>query len=1226
MPHTSPLQILHLEDDPLDAELIQETLHSEGLEFNIQRVQAKDDLLAALEQNNFDLILADFALPGFDGMTALGLVREKLPDIPFIFVSGAIGAERAIDALKRGATDYVLKHLLSELGPAVQRALREVNERRARRQAIEELRQAKDAAEQSAERIASLQVVTAALSEALTPDQVAQAVLEQGLAVLDARAGSIVLVAEPDSDDPSNGGASLIPLKMVGYGPQASQQWKRFPLTSDAPMGDAVQTGKPIFLESREQFISLYPRLEPATTRTDDAWAAIPLMVEGQSIGVMGLSFEKARTFSGEDREFMLALGRQCTQALERARLYEAEKTARTQAEVARSRLEFLAEASAILAASLDYETTLGQVAELAVPRLADWCAVDMLVDGRTERVAVAHVEPDKSHLAYELEKHYPRDPDASYGLPYVLRTGLSVLEADIPDSRLEENAFNLEHLELIRSLGYRSAMIVALVARGRVLGALTFAIAQSGRQFGDEDLSLAEELANRAALAVDNARLYSEASRLNVDLEQRVDRRTAQLEEANSQLAEAQKIAHLGSWSWDVPANTVTWSAELYRIYGLQPHQLSPSYQGFLERVHEDDRDYVRQIIRQALEQPQPFTYFHRVSRPDGTIRMLQARGEVIVNGIGNVVQLVGTALDVTELKEAEAQLERNARQLVALGEMGQTVTATLDLPAVLSRVLQQIEPLIPAEGLSILLVEPAAANGQSMLRFAATSGIGVTDMQGKVVPLHAGLAGHVIQTGHPAWLQDASRQAHLFKELEARSGYQVRSLMVVPLRLHGQVIGVIEAVHSQTAVFNNEHLQLLEAAANWTAIAISNARLYEGERQARRVTETLRAANVALSQTLELEQVLDSLLRYLAELVPYDSANVMLLDPGDGRFHIYAMNGYETWTNPAHIRAISYDRQNSVLQELYNSHQGQLIADTLEYPGWERPAGSEHVRSWMGVPLLAGDTFIGVFSADKSEPDFFTEEHLRLAEALAAQASIAVQNARLYEAVEIGREQMRRLSQQAIAVLEEERRRVSRELHDEAGQALTALRISLGLMRQSMPADVPGLQGLQEQMSDAIQLTGETMEQIRLLAQGLRPPALDTVGLASVVEGYCRDFSTRTRLRIECQAEPVPPLPDSLIITFYRFLQEALTNVVRHADATWASVKIRYDGRQVILEVTDNGQGFDASTLLASVHPGGIGLVGMRERLELLAGSLSVESRPGQGTHLTAQIPWQQ
>jgi diguanylate cyclase (GGDEF)-like protein/PAS domain S-box-containing protein len=134
------LRILHLEDDRNDAELIQETLLSEGIDCDVVRVETRADFLAALEQGVFDIILADYALPSFDGLSALGIMKEKYPDIPFIFISGAMGEELAIKALKNGATDYVLKHRLPRLAPALHRALIEVEERNKRKQAEEELR------------------------------------------------------------------------------------------------------------------------------------------------------------------------------------------------------------------------------------------------------------------------------------------------------------------------------------------------------------------------------------------------------------------------------------------------------------------------------------------------------------------------------------------------------------------------------------------------------------------------------------------------------------------------------------------------------------------------------------------------------------------------------------------------------------------------------------------------------------------------------------------------------------------------------------------------------------------------------------------------------------------------------------------------------------------------------------------------------------------------------
>jgi PAS domain S-box-containing protein len=174
----------------------------------------------------------------------------------------------------------------------------------------------------------------------------------------------------------------------------------------------------------------------------------------------------------------------------------------------------FLAEAGAALSSSLDYRATLSSVAHLAVPYLADWCVVDILdEDGFLDRVAVVHQDPRKVAMAHELQQLYPPDPDESRGVARVLRTGRSELVAEIPELLVKEAARDDKHREILQNLGLRSYVVVPLVARGRTLGAITLVSAESGRRYGPTDLELTEELARRAALAVDNARLYRERS-----------------------------------------------------------------------------------------------------------------------------------------------------------------------------------------------------------------------------------------------------------------------------------------------------------------------------------------------------------------------------------------------------------------------------------------------------------------------------------------------------------------------------------------------------------------------------------------------------------------------------------------------------------------------------------------------------------------------------------------
>lgn len=216
---------------------------------------------------------------------------------------------------------------------------------------------------------------------------------------------------------------------------------------------------------------------------------------------------------------------------------------------------------------------------------------------------------------------------------------------------------------------------------------------------------------------------------------------------------------------------------------------------------------------------------------------------------------------------------------------------------------------------------------------------------------------------------------------------------------------------------------------------------------------------------------------------------------------------------------------------------------------------------------------------------------------------------------------EAIQKLAQRLVYAQEEERGRLSRELHDEAGQALTALKLGLELLLRDLPAD-PSV--LQQNLAEAIALSESTRERVRLLALGLRPPGLDTVGLDLTLEAFCRDFSRRTQLPIDYQGTKVTGSSDAINICLYRVLQEALTNVVKHAQATRVDVSLALANNTARLTVEDNGRGFDQAAAKSLLErPLGIGLLGMRERLELLGGALDLEWAPKGGFRVVANLP---
>lgn len=417
-----------------------------------------------------------------------------------------------------------------------------------------------------------------------------------------------------------------------------------------------------------------------------------------------------------------------------------------------------------------------------------------------------------------------------------------------------------------------------------------------------------------------------------------------------------------------------------------------------------------------------------------------------------------------------------------------------------------------------------------------------------------------------------------------------------------------------------NGNLVRMMGTGQDVTEQKQTESRLIETQQRARQTAETLRTANVALTQTLELHTVLETLLDYLAQMVPYESGDILLQRNADS-LTVHALRGYAhgVAAYPPHRRHLQVN-WFSHLSAVVDQMESVKIDDTHEYPEW-RPhfEGAGDVRSWLGVPLLAGGWVIGLCSLNHSAPHHFTDEHRVLAETLAAQAAIAIQNARWFDELRASREQLRLLTKRVVSAQEEERQRVSRELHDEAGQALTALKMSLDLIWAELP---PALTMVSQSLEEAIELTDETMERIRLLAHDLRPPALDTLGLNAALEGLCHEFSARTRLPTTYEGVDPLLLPDAVAISLYRFVQEALTNVVKHANANQVQVVLRLDAGRLCLLVADDGQGFQMEEQAQSAS-GGIGLLGMSERLALLGGELHVESAPGKGTRLIAYAP---
>ncbi|MCU1384757.1 MAG: domain S-box [Acidobacteria bacterium] len=285
-------------------------------------------------------------------------------------------------------------------------------------------------------------------------------------------------------------------------------------------LGDQVSTipfSEPLVAESVHTVPMLAERVDAYRAEGIESMLAVPLQIAGHATGTLVFYFRTRHEFSDIEVQTSRALANLAAAAITTAELYELQQVSRERAELANRQAAFLSEASAALGSSLDYAATLRTVAELAVPHIADWCAVDIVDEqGRVQRLAVAHVDPARIELARTLQDRYPDDPDARGGIRQVIRTATPMMYPAITDAMLVASARDPEHLRAMRALSIASVIMVPLAAHGRTFGALTFVHAESGRTYTDADFRFLQDVAYRSALAVENARAYAQVNAAN--------------------------------------------------------------------------------------------------------------------------------------------------------------------------------------------------------------------------------------------------------------------------------------------------------------------------------------------------------------------------------------------------------------------------------------------------------------------------------------------------------------------------------------------------------------------------------------------------------------------------------------------------------------------------------------------------------------------------------------
>lgn len=580
-------RILLLEDSPLDTELTLATLKDGGLQFDVTQANNRESFLLALQQGEYEIILSDYALGGPDGIGALEIAKVTVPTIPFIFVSDRLGEDLAIEAIKNGATDYVLKQNLRRITPAIERALRIKENVRSTQEVNAEhellatiianfpgvVWEMEGSLEDHRctyvspyiEKLTGYTQEEWKANKELTPIIGSRIVHKDDLSEVVRQLEKI-----QDADDPGIFQFRWIrrdgdPLWMESYVRLVKSGEKIVGLRGvsiDITQRKTIERDRDHLLEnierSRDRISSLLESVEEREQRYKMIADSMPVIVWSTKPDGTPLYLNRQwETHTGAARESalenafeefihpddFLVMFELWEKALRTQENFETEirirdasgafpwflvravpifsqnheivqwigtSTPVDEQKRARENFRFIAEASAILGSSLDFETTLRSVARLAVPQMADWCTVDMVnPNGKVDRLAVAHIDPAKVAWSYEIQEKYPPNRDAPNGVPNVIRTGKSEFYPLITDEMIMSSDLEEEHKQMLQKLGFRSAIIVPVVARDFILGAISLASAESGKRFTEDDLALAEDLGRRAGTAIDNAWLY---------------------------------------------------------------------------------------------------------------------------------------------------------------------------------------------------------------------------------------------------------------------------------------------------------------------------------------------------------------------------------------------------------------------------------------------------------------------------------------------------------------------------------------------------------------------------------------------------------------------------------------------------------------------------------------------------------------------------------------------
>jgi len=535
----------------------------------------------------------------------------------------------------------------------------------------------------------------------------------------------------------------------------------------------------------------------------------------------------------------------------------------------------------------------------------------------------------------------------------------------------------------------------------------------------------------------------------------------------------------------------------------------------------------------------------------------------------------------------------ETSLRRLV---DIGISLSSELSLEALLRRIIETAVELTDARFGALGVIDRLGTGLEQFITVGVDAETRATigdDPHGR------GILGVLIRDREALRLNDITQDP---RSVGVPPGHPpMRSFLGVPIMLRGSAFGNLYLTEKAGGEqFTDADEEILRVLAAQAAVAIENARLYEAARQWSRQLESLNEVSQALTTETELGHLFELAAARLRELLDARAVAVMLPTP-DGRELTVEQASTESG---ADLSGVRLDATRSKAGRTLARQRAERIDSLIDDPEVDQTAPRlVEATSALYVPLIAHARAAGVVVVfDKRGPDpRFTDADMRIAQAFANRAAVAI---------ELSERVGRKAVQALLQGQELERKRLARELHDETGQALAS--ILLGL--KSLEAQVGP-----EPVATIRELVGTALEDVRRLTVELRPPALDDFGLGPALERLTSMTAKRSGIDIQLSVRSPVSLPADQETALYRIVQEALTNVVKHAEAQSVSIIVMPTGSSIRTVIEDDGKGFDP----AAVREGALGLVGIRERVGLLGGRFELHSAPGAGATLMVELP---